>query len=91
MVKGVNRYTVEISRMQSPYFERAICFVKPEFAKSGGIDLHRAAARMVCEIDGSIEPDNPAPAKEQDVRKWLVTAICTIAGAVIGIIIGSIF
>lgn len=91
MVKGVNRYTVEISRMQSPYFERVICFVKPEFAKSDGIDLHRAAARMVCDIDYSIEPDNPIPVRESDTRKWLVMAISAIAGAVIGIIIGSGF
>ena len=56
MVRGVNRFTVEIKETKSPYFERAICFVKPEYAVGGGIDLHRAAMKMVCDIDSDIDP-----------------------------------
>lgn len=55
MIRGIGRYTVEISRTGSPYFERAICFVRPEFARSGRLDLHRAARQLVRSLGGGVE------------------------------------
>lgn len=55
VIRGIGRYTVEISRTGSPYFERAICFVRPEFARSGRLDLHRAARQLVRSLGGGVE------------------------------------
>jgi len=89
MVRGVNRYTVEISRTKSPYFERAICFVKPEFAKLDSLDLHRAAARMVCEIDSDIEPQ--CTHIQSDAHSGKTSFLPFFIGVVLGIAAGVLF
>jgi len=55
MIRAVSRYTLEINRTGSPYFERAICFVKPEYAQSDRIDLHRAAQQLIADFDSGVE------------------------------------
>lgn len=56
MIRGVSRYSVEITGTGSPYFERAICFVRPQFARMERLDLHRAALEMIDRLDGDVEP-----------------------------------
>ena len=46
MIKGVNRQIVDIPQPESAYFERAIFFVKPEYADTDEKKL-RAAAQHV--------------------------------------------
>lgn len=91
MVRGINRYTVEISRTGSPYFERAICFVKPEFAKIDGIDLHRAAVRMVCAIDSDIEPQCSLDHCKKRTNNLLPFFIGVILGTAAGLLFSFIF
>lgn len=55
MIRAVTRYTLEISRPSSPYFERAICFVKPEYAQNDRLDLHRAAHQLIASLDAGVE------------------------------------
>ncbi len=55
MIRAVSRYTLEINRTGSPYFDRAICFVKPEFAQSDRLDLHRAAQQLISTFDAGVE------------------------------------
>ena len=55
MIRAVTRYTLEISKPSSPYFERAICFVKPEFAQNDRLDLHRAAQQLIASFDSDVE------------------------------------
>ncbi|HIU35424.1 MAG TPA: hypothetical protein IAC53_02290 [Candidatus Fimenecus excrementigallinarum] len=51
MVKGVNRQVLEVQSPDSPYFERALFFVKPEYAFTGEQTLRRAAARAFAGTD----------------------------------------
>ena len=64
MIRAVTRYTLEINRPASPYFERAICFVKPEYAQNDRLDLHRAAHQLISSLDAGVEeqtsPDDDA-------------------------------
>ena len=55
MIRAVSRYTLEINKTGSPYFERAICFVKPEYAQSDRLDLHRAAQQLIAAFDAGVE------------------------------------
>ena len=55
MIRGVSRYSVEIKGTGSPYFERAICFVRPEFARAERVDLHRAALEMMDRLSEEVE------------------------------------
>lgn len=55
MIKGVSRYAVEIDKTNSPFFEKVICFVRPQFTEGNTIDLHREAMRMVNNLSSGVE------------------------------------
>lgn len=55
MIRSVSRFAVEINKPDSPYFERVICFVRPQYAENGSIDLHRAARECIEDINEGIE------------------------------------
>lgn len=95
MIRGVNRYTIEVNRTGSPYFERAICFVRPEFTSCDKVDLHRAAKQMLGRFDGDIEVEIIAdhvsvPKSRKNQLLWLpylVTgSICAAVGIIVGIL-----
>lgn len=97
MIRGVNRYTIEVNRTGSPYFERAICFVRPEFSSCDRTDLHRAARQMLCKLDGDVELEivpggqdfssEQGSAKRKDLS-WLPHLITGAFSAAVGIIVG---
>ncbi len=55
MIRSVSRFAVEINKPDSPYFERVICFVRPQYAENGSIDLHKAAMECIEDINDDIE------------------------------------
>ena len=55
MIKGVSRYAVEIDKTDSPFFEKVICFVRPQYAEGNSVDLHREAVRLVNNISSGVE------------------------------------
>lgn len=55
MIKGVSRYAVEIDKTNSPFFEKVICFVRPQYADGNALDLHREAVRMVNNLSSGVE------------------------------------
>ena len=95
MIRAVTRYTLEISRPSSPYFERAICFVKPEYAQNDRLDLHRAAHQLIAALDDGVEEFARADAEtasdettvalrlsvRQRLRRMLPLALSAIIGA----------
>ena len=92
MIRGTNRYTVEISSTGSPYFERAICFVRPQFASGSTVSLHKAARQMIRSFDQGEEPDAEVPerglsAALRAAPLWLLTLIPALLGAVISLAI----
>ncbi len=68
MIRGVNRYAVEVSRTENPYFERAICFVRPQFASCDRLALRRAAQQMVEGLCDGVE----VTSDEEDVKETTV-------------------
>ena len=55
MIKGVGRYAVEVESEDSEFFERVICFVRPQYACGSALDLHREAARMADNLSAEVE------------------------------------
>lgn len=51
MVKGVNKNIIEVHDLNSTYFEKAILFVKPEYALFDSEKLFREAKRYVNNAD----------------------------------------
>ena len=92
MIRGINRMTVEINSTDSPYFERAICFVRPQYASSERLDLHRAASRLIDELDLQIEakPHSQETEKNRRVPGWVTGAAAGAAGLAAGILLAVI-
>ncbi len=55
MIKGVGRYAVEVSSVESEFFDRVICFVRPQYAGDSSIDLHREAERVADGLSAEVE------------------------------------
>lgn len=56
MIKGVNKCVIEVAETGNKYFERAILFVRPEFAeKSPDLMKEKAKKYLLCvgDISGS--------------------------------------
>ncbi len=97
MIRSVSRFAVEINKPDSPYFERVICFVRPQYAENGSIDLHRAACQCIDEINEGIEcsgsipepaetENNPFFEKILNLPKWALMAGAAALGSVLTVI-----
>ena len=47
MIKGVNRQMIEVTQTDSPFYERALFVVKPEYAGESYEALHREAIQVM--------------------------------------------
>ena len=47
MIKGVNRQMIEVTQTDSPFYERALFVVKPEYAQESYEILHREATQVM--------------------------------------------
>lgn len=47
MIKGVNRQMIEVTQTDSPFYERALFVVKPEYAQKSYETLHREATQVM--------------------------------------------
>ena len=54
MIKGVNRCILEVGSSESKYFERALLFVRPEYADISQKTLQDDAKKYVTALDGDI-------------------------------------
>lgn len=61
MIKGVGRYAVEVESVESEFFERIICFVRPQYAGGNGLDLHREALRVAGDLSADVEDAQHGP------------------------------
>ena len=83
MIKGVGKYAVEVESVDSEFFERVICFVRPQYACGSALDLHREAARMAEDLSAEVEdaqhgprhvlrvnPERPRSRQEKRARQY---------------------
>lgn len=96
MIRATNRFAIDISHPDSPYFEKVICFVRPEYAENGEIDLHRAAEELIDSLDGEVEVsmDEQKDDKELDFERGEIPEYhrqeAKAAGVAVVSIVGSL-
>ncbi|MBE6886182.1 MAG: hypothetical protein E7486_04455 [Ruminococcaceae bacterium] len=80
MVKGVNKRIIEVSRAENPVFERAILFIRPEFAQMEDADIRRQGEIYVRELCREL-PLPQTYSKKKKRGTILVPALCALCGA----------
>lgn len=75
MIKGVNRQIVEIRNIDCPYFERIICYVRPEFSTESRQMLCSSAVNYIKYLT-----KEDAEKKPSKLPLWLVSAISAAGG-----------
>ena len=79
MLKGVNRQIVDVPQPESAYFERAIFFVKPQYADADEGKLKATADELVKKAGGV--PGSRRSVRRVKLVKILSCALSALAGA----------
>lgn len=77
MVKGVNRQVLEIQETQSPYFERALLFVRPEYAH---IDQKKLQAAAQAAVGATDRVPKPKAGRVKRLYYWLAGGVLSAVG-----------
>lgn len=86
MLRGVNRRIIEVNDVESPFFERAILFVKPECGEASEKQLRAKAADWLSAA--SAPPVRARKRKRRISRRalWLMVWLSLAASAAWGIL-----
>lgn len=79
MIRGTNKYVIDINDTGNQYYERAILFIKPQYADAERDALEKEAKKLIKRIDttSSIK-------KHSKVQYlWFKLGISAIFGAII--------
>ena len=79
MIKGVNRKIIEVNNPDSPYFEKAVLYLKPNIAV-----LHEAVSKKEAQrLIRSLTFDDTEKLQKKRRRKYLLAALMIIAAVVL--------
>ena len=79
MIKGVNRKIIEVNNPDSPYFEKAVLYLKPNIAI-----LHEAVSKKEAQrLIRSLTFDDTEKLQKKRRRKYLFAALAIIAAVVL--------
>ncbi len=86
MIKGINKYVIEVSETGNKYYEKAILFIKPEYSDIQKELLEKEAKRLLRNMDV------PSTIKEHNKTVyWGVRlGISALLGAISSIVIINI-
>ena len=90
MIKGVSRYAVEVAVNDSPFFEKVICFVRPQYAGGSALDLHREALRMADHLGAGVVLLEPPKPPGGGAPRWLPLLLSAGGGAAAAILISAV-
>ncbi|MDR1564365.1 MAG: hypothetical protein LBS74_05350 [Oscillospiraceae bacterium] len=88
MVKGVNRCIIEVKETGNPFFERVICFVRPEYCSEGFPKLHKTAERYVKGL--AEEEHGRHKSLLRTLKALAIPAASALAGLAIGFLVNII-
>ena len=74
MIKGINKNVIEVSDVESVYYDKAILFIKPQFADIGQEMLEVEAKKIL----GNIDVTSSIKSKRRMFEKAMII-ICTAA------------
>lgn len=79
MLKGINRYVIEVTKTDNIYYERAILIVRPEFAEEERRVLEKEARKMLKEMN--------APSIIKRKKQIVKSVLCLLASGVTGVLL----
>ena len=86
MIKGINRTIIEVTETDSPYYERALLVLKPEYASVQRVLLEKEAKKMIASFSVP-----SAIKKSHAVLYWtLRLGLSALAGAAVTLFILSL-
>ena len=87
MLRGVNKQIIEINETENKIFERAVLYVRPEYAEMSESKLHSSANDFIKEISNSeLWCVNPQEAEQDICVKKGSRAVAYSIVAALGII-----
>lgn len=86
MLRGVNRRIIEVNDIESPFFERAILFVRPDCEETAERRLHSRAVDWLAAA--STPPAKAAKRKRRISRRalWLLLWLAAAGAAALGLL-----
>lgn len=90
MIKGVNKCVIEVADTQDKYFERAILFVRPEYADKKAEILREKAKEYVASVGTASPAVSMSFALRRKCRRrtgfilWLTLGLLAAAAVIIG-------
>ena len=79
MIKGVNRFVIEVNDIANPYFERVVCYVRPEYSGEKDSVLRSEAVNYVKIIS---EDKKTEVKSKKTVPVWVISVASAAVGAV---------
>ena len=83
VIKGVNKYVIEVSETGNAYYDKALLFVKPEFADMERAILEKEAKKVLKNMD--------TISSSRHHKKILFGTICFAGALLIGLLFSIIF
>lgn len=74
MIKGINKNVIEVSEVGSAYYEKAILFIKPQFAEMNQEILELEAKNFLRNIDAMSSIKSKKRIKEK-----IMVGLCLVA------------
>lgn len=99
MIKGVNKCIVEVNATGSKYFEKALIFVRPEYAALSQSRLQGDAKDFLAELEQAHADAVPGYQRvaqgktrksKRRLRRWVTAALCITGIVLYSILIRSI-
>lgn len=88
MIKGVNRYVLEIPRPDSVYFEKAIFFVRPEHLSDSEAKLRSSAVAL---MEETAPPERKHGGDKEKIKKFLHLFFAAGGGAAVAAAVLQVF
>lgn len=86
MLKGINRYVIEVTKTDNIYYERAILIVRPEFAEEERRVLEKEARKMLKEMNAPSIIRN----KKQIIKHLLWLSGAVLLGAFVSAVVTNL-
>ncbi len=83
MLKGINRYVIEVTNTDNIYYERAILIVRPEFAEEERRVLEKEAKKMLKEMN--------APSIIKNKKQIIKRVLCLFGAVATGVLLTLTF
>lgn len=83
MIKGINNYVIEVCDTGNEYYDKAILFVKPEYADVQKMALEKEAKKLLKNIDTTASMKRHKCGIKQWVRMSVAAGVGAIASALL--------